>query len=289
MRQKLYLCLIILSGLLSITLSGCIHQYPEAAGNHPVSLTWTSDHPDELTGIRLWIFNEKDVLIKEVQFANLAEARAANVELPAAPCKLVAATCPASHYTCPAIPGKTRLADLLITVNTPGTNPPHIQSGAATITAESGRVQIRMTRILSELEFLLKNLPKEVVQVRAEVLNSADGFYPGTATLTDQNTTVPLGELVPDAEGNARFPLTRLMPVTNVSVSRAAEPTTQMAVTMTTAAGEEIKYDVIAPTLESNEYYDPEAGYELFKEGTVVVATIKDWGNGNDEEEGDAH
>ena len=50
-----------------------------------------------------------------------------------------------------------------------------------------------------------------------------------------------------------------------------------------------MKFDVIAPTLESDEYYNPEAGYELFKEGTVVVATIKDWGDGNGEEEGDVH
>lgn len=63
-----------------------------------------------------------------------------------------------------------------------------------------------------------------------------------------------------------------------------------MLVTFTTAKGEEVKFDVVAPTLESDEYYDPEAGYELFKEGTVVVATIKDWEPGNDRgEEGDVH
>lgn len=286
MRQKRIYLLI---SLLSFILTGCIHEYPDGTGNHPISLVWTSDHPDELTGIRLWIFDEKDVLIKEVQFADLAEARQTNVELPAAPCKLVAATCPTSHYTCEAVPGKTRRGDLLITVNTPGSNPPHIQSGTAIVTAESGRVEIRMTRILSELEFLLKKLPPEVVKVRAEVLNSADGFYPGTTTLTDRNTTIALGELAPDAEGNVHFPLIRLMPVTNVPVSRVAQPTTQMAVTMITTGGEEVTFDVVAPTIESGGYYDPEAGYEQFKVGTVVIATIKDWDDGNHGEEGDVH
>lgn len=294
MRKTLYLYRMILVGLLCIALTGCIHEYPEGTGNHPVTVTWTSTHPDELAGIRLWIFDEKDVLIKEQQFADINEARQANIELPATSCRLVAATCPTSHYTCEAVPGKTRLADLLITVNEPGSNPPHIQSGTVAVTVESKNVEIRMTRTLSELEFFLKNLPPEIVKVCAEVLNSAHGFYPGMMKLTDRNTTIFLGELTPDAAGNVRFPLVRLMPVTNVPVSKASvprvvEPTTQMAVTMTTAKGEELIFDVLAPTLESGEYYDPEAGYELFKEGIVMITTVRDWEDGNHDEEGEAN
>lgn len=284
-KKRIYLFI----SLLCCILAGCVHEYPDGTGNHPVSLVWSSDHPDELTGIRLWIFDEKDVLIKEVQFADLAQARQTQVELPAERCKLVAATCPPSHYTCDAEPGKTRSADLLITVNTPGSNPLHIQSGTAIVTGETSTVEIRMTRILSELEFLLKKLPPEVVKVRAEVLNSAHGFHPGIATLTDRNTTVFLGELAPDAEGNVHFPLVRLMPVTSVPVVRVAEPTTQMVVTMITALDEEVTFDVVAPTIESDKYYNPEAGYEQFKVGTVVIATIKDWGDGNHGEQGDVH
>lgn len=281
---------LILLFLPCLYLASCIHEHPEGTGNHPVTLTWTSKQPDELKNIRLWIFDEKEVLIREQQFSDINEARGADIELPATPCTLVAATCPASHYTCPVTPGTTRIADLLITVNAPGSNPPHIQSGVAVITAQSQQVELRMSRILSELEFSLKNMPAEVVKVRAEVLNSADGFYPGMNKLTDRNTTIFLGELTPDADGNVRFPLTRLMPVTNVPLSRAEANATKMAVTLSTVKGEELKFDVVAPTLESDEYYDPEAGYELFKEGSVVVATIKDWNPGNDGgEEGDVH
>lgn len=282
---------LILLCLSCLYLAGCIHEYPEGEGNHPLSITWSSKQPDDLKGIRLWIFDANGVLIREQQFADLAEARSANIALPAVPCTLVAATCPTSHYTCEAVSGKTRMSDLVITVNEPGSNPPHIQSGVAAVTAESKQVEIRMSRILSELEFSLKNMPTEVVKVRAEVLNSADGFYPGTVRLTDRTTTIHLGELTPDAEGNVRFPLIRLMPVITNPISRADDVVpTRMLVTLTTVGGEEVPFDVVAPTLESDEYYDPEAGYELFKEGAVVVATIKDWKPGNnDGEEGDVH
>lgn len=290
MKKRLFIYRLILLCLPCLYLAGCIHEYPEGEGNHPLTIVWSSKQPDDLKGIRLWIFDRNEVLLSEQQFADLEEARSANVALPAAPCTLVAATCPASHYTCEAVPGKTRLGELVITVNEAGSNPPHIQSAVAEVIAESKQVEMRMSRILSELEFSLKNMPAEVVKVRAEVLNSADGFYPGTVRLTDRNTTIYLGELAPDAEGNVRFPLIRLMPVITKPISRADVVPTQMLVTLTTAKGEEVKFDVVAPTLESDEYYDPEAGYELFKEGAVVVATIKDWKPGNDEgEEGDVH
>lgn len=290
MKKIQYIYRLILLCLPCLYLAGCVHEYPEGEGKHPLALVWTSKQPDDLKGIRLWIFDRNEVLIGEQQFADLEEARSARIALPAAPCTLVAATCPASHYTCEAVPGKTRLSELVITVNEPGSNPPHIQSGVVAVTSESKQVEIHMSRILSELEFRLTNMPAEVVKVRAEVLNSVDGFYLGINRLTDRNTTIHLGELAPDADGSVRFPLMRLMPVITNSRSRAEVVPTRMLVTLTTAQGEDVKFDVVAPTLESDEYYDPEAGYELFKEGTVVVATIKDWKPGNDEgEEGDVH
>lgn len=278
------------TALLLMFLTGCSHDHPDTDDNHPLAITWTSKQPGELKNIRLWIFDRNGVLLREQQFAGLEEARTAKIELPAASFTLVAATCPASHYTCQAVPGKTQLSELVITVNQPGSNPPHIQSGVATVTAESQQVEMRMSRILSELEFSLSNMPPEVVKVRAEVMNSADGFYPGTSRLTDRYSTIPLGELTPDAERNIRFPLVRLMPVITQPTSRTDAVSTRMLVTLITDKGEEQVYDVVAPTLESDEYYDPTAGYELFKKGTVVVATIKDWNPGNDGgEEGDVH
>lgn len=293
MKKNPFIYRLILLYLPCFCLASCVHEYPEAAeGKHPLTLLWTSKQPDDLKDIRLWIFDRNEVLIREQQFAHLDEARSARISLPDAPCTLVAATCPASHYTCPAVPGTTRLSELVITVNQPGSNPPHIQRGTALITAETSNAEMPMSRILSELEFTLKNMPAEVVKVRAEVLNSPDGFYPGIGRLTNRNTTIQLGELAPDAEGNVRFPLFRLMPVTTQPRSRVEdEPDpTRMLVTLTTIKGEQKVFDVVAPALESDEYYDPEAGYELFKEGALVVATIKDWKPGNDGgEEGDVH
>lgn len=290
MKKIPYIYRLILLCLSCMFFTGCIHEYPEGEGNHPLTLIWTSKQPDDLKGIRLWIFDQNEILIREHQFANIEEARSARIAILATPCTMVAATCPASHYNCEVVPGKTRMSELAITVKNPSSNPPHIQSGIAVVTAESKQVEIHMSRILSELEFRLKNMPVEVVKVRAEVINSADGFYPGTNRLTDRNTIINLGELAPDGNGDAHFPLIRLMPVTNLPAIQASTITTQRLVTFTTAKGEEVKFDVVAPTLESDEYYDPEAGYELFKEGTVVVATIKDWEPGNDRgEEGDVH
>lgn len=280
MKNKLSTYRLISLCLSFLCLAGCVNEYSSGKFNHPLILVWKSRRPDDLKSVRLWVFDRNKILVSERQLS-IEEARTTNIVLPEAHYTLVSAAFPAAHYTCESVIGRTHLSELVITVDEPGSNPPHIQSAVTEITPSSKQVDMLKSRILSELKLSLKNMPAEVAKVRAEVLNSAHGFHLGTAEPTSRNTTIHLGEIAPDTEGNVRFPLIRLMPVTNNAVSRAELVPTQMLITVTTVKGEVTEFNMVAPNLGGDDYYDLEADYKLFKEGKVIEATIKDWNPGN--------
>lgn len=271
----------ILSLVLLLTLTACVHDHPEGEGNREIRLEWQSAYPGELAEIHLWIFGSDGVLAGSETFATLDDARAARLTLPGGTCTLVAATCPASHYSFTAKPGETTPDRLTITLNDPSSNPPHIQSGVVTVPPQAQTATVILVRVLSELQFTIKNVPPEVIRVSATVLNCARGFCPGVNRLEDVPVTASLGEVVP-ADGQAVFPLRRLMPVVPAAEVRAAAEAaydTRMEVEMTYAGGETLTFQVEAPPMKNNGSYNPTAGYEQFTKDVVLTLTdINGWG-----------
>lgn len=270
----------ILSLVLLLTLAACVHDHPEGEGNREIRLEWQSAYPGELAEIHLWKFGSDGVLIESETFATLDEARAARLTLSGGACTLVAATCPASHYSFTAKLGETTLDRLTVTLNDPSSNPPHIQSGAVTVPPQAQTATVNMVRVLSELQFTIKNVPPEVVRVSATVLNCARGFCPGVNRL-EVPVTASLGEVVP-VDGQAVFPPQRLMPVVPVAEGRAvaeAAYDTRMEVEMTYAGGETLTFEVEAPPMKNNGSYSPTAGYGQFTKDVVLTLTgINGWG-----------
>lgn len=295
MKKKYYLPLI---ALLAAVFAGCVHDHPDGVGDRELTLEWQSEQPGELTDIHLWVFGADGLLKESRTFATLDEAQGVRLTLPAEACTLVAATCPDSHYSLGSVKmGETSLDGLLITLNDASSNPPHIQSGAVGVTADAQTARITPVRVLSELQFTIRNIPSDVVKVRAEVLNCARGFYPGVNRLAKTTETVALGEIVP-AGGKAEFPLRRLMPVvsqtaenpayrtattaiTAVSGSRAtqeAEYDTRMAVHMTYSNGETLTFEVSAPPMKNNGSYTASTEYgQLEKDVVLKLTPINGW------------
>lgn len=278
MKKQYYFLFI---ALLSVVLTGCIHDHPDGVGNRELSLQWQSEHPGELTDIHLWVFGADGLLKESRTFATLDEAQGVRLTLPSEACTLVTATCPASHYSLGNVKtGETTLDGLFITPNDASSNPPHIQSGAVGITADAQTARISLVRVLSELQFTIRNIPPDVVKVRAEVLNCARGFYPGINRLEKTTETVALGEIVP-AGGKAEFPLRRLMPVVSPAEVRAveeAEYDTRMAVHMTYSNGETLTFEVSAPPMKNNGSYTASTEYGQLEEDVVLELTsINGW------------
>ncbi len=278
MKKQYYFLFI---ALLSVVLTGCIHDHPDGVGNRELSLQWQSEHPGELTDIHLWVFGADGLLKESRTFATLDEAQGVRLTLPSEACTLVTATCPASHYSLGNVKtGETTLDGLFITPNDASSNPPHIQSGAVGITADAQTARISLVRVLSELQFTIRNIPPDVVKVRAEVLNCARGFYPGVNRLEKTMETVALGEIVP-VGGKAEFPLRRLMPVVSPAEVRAVEETeydTRMAVHMTYSNGETLTFEVSAPPMKNNGSYTASTEYGQLEEDVVLELTsINGW------------
>lgn len=278
MKKQYYFLFI---ALLSVVLTGCIHDHPDGVGNRELSLQWQSEHPSELTDIHLWVFGADGLLKESRTFATLDEAQGIRLTLPSEACTLVTATCPASHYSLGNVKtGETTLDGLFITPNDASSNPPHIQSGAVGVTADAQTARITPVRVLSELQFTIRNIPSDVVKVRAEVLNCARGFYPGINRLEKTTETVALGEIVP-AGGKAEFPLRRLMPVVSPAEVRAveeAEYDTRMAVHMTYSNGETLTFEVSAPPMKNNGSYTASTEYGQLEEDVVLELTsINGW------------
>lgn len=278
MKKKYYFLFI---ALLSVVLTGCIHDHPDGVGNRELSLQWQSEHPGELTDIHLWVFGADGLLKESRTFATLDEAQGIRLTLPSEACTLVTATCPASHYSLGNVKtGETTLDGLFITLRDASSNPPHIQSGTVGVTADAQTARISLVRVLSELQFTIRNIPSDVVKVRAEVLNCARGFYPGVNRLEKTMETVALGEIVP-VGGKAEFPLRRLMPVVSPAEVRAVEETeydTRMAVHMTYSNGETLTFEVSAPPMKNNGSYTASTEYGQLEEDVVLELTsINGW------------
>lgn len=270
------------ASLLILFIVGCVHEYPDGEGNKEMAIEWRSNHLEELLDVHLWMFNKDDLLEREYVFATSGEL-ASNLILSGENCTLVAATCPVEYYSCEIEKGVTRLSDLRVMLKDVSSNPPHVQSGIVAVASQENKAVLSLVRVLSELQFTIKNIPSDVVKIRAEVLNCARGFYPGVNRLDGEITTVLLGEVIP-IDGIANFPMRRLMPVVSGGKGRIEVTySTRMSVTITYGDATTTTFEVEAPALQNNGTYEPEIQYEWLRKGVVLQLTeINGWGSSDE-------
>lgn len=262
-----------------LALTSCSKDSHEEKQGLAVSFTMPND--DAIDDIHLWIFNSNDVLEDEYSFKSAAAMASKLLPLAAGKHMIVAGinlTAPFSYST---TIGSTKIDELLVLLTDAKASPSHAHYGIQTANVKDNgitQVEVKMTRVLAELQFSIHNVPAEVVSVEAEVLNCAKGFYPGTGKMTAETAQVDMGKQTP-VNGDVNFPLLRVMPVVEPTPMRAAEETkTHIRFIFTFTDGKSTEVEVIAPIMQNGGTYTPEVEYETLKEKvTVDITGIPDW------------
>lgn len=256
-----------------------------------VTITLSLPSEDDVTDTRLWVYQPDGLLLKEYHDTT---PRALSLE-PLAPGEyvLIAATnltAPFSTHQAMA-DGVKPYEGLLFQLDEPSASPAHAHYGVQTLQISAdgiGHAEMKMSRILAELQFTIKGVPAEVTEVEANVTNVAKGFLPYSRQLLPATDVARLGKASPQ-NGVISFPLKRLMPVVKSVVKPVVERQTRTADAPTTvptllqftfryADGNTITFDAEAPAIENGGTYTPEIKYEQFRPGvTLQINAINGW------------
>lgn len=262
-----------------LTLTSCSKDSHEEKQGLAVSFTMPND--DAIDNIHLWLFNSNNVLEDEYSFKSAAAMASKLLPLAAGKHTVVAGinlTAPFSYST---TIGATKIDELLVLLTDAKASPSHAHYGIQAVNVKDNSItqaEVKMTRVLAELQFSIKNVPTEVVSVEAEVLNCAKGFYPATGKLTEETAQVDMGKQTP-VGGDVNFPLLRVMPVVEPTEVRAAvETKTHIRFIFTFSDGKSKEVEVIAPIMQNGGSYTPEVKYDTLKDKvTVDITSIQDW------------
>lgn len=262
-----------------LTLTSCCKDSHEEKQGLAVSFTMSND--DAVNDIHLWLFNSNKVLEDEYNFNSTTAMASKLFPLEAGEHTVVAGinlTAPFSYST--AI-GITKMDELLVLLTNAKASPFHAHYGIQAVNVKDNSIiqaEIKMIRVLAELQFSIRNVPVEVVSVEAEVVNCARGFYPATGRLTEEMAQVDMGKQTP-VGGDVNFPLLRVMPVVETTSVRAVEETkTHIRFIFTFNDGKSTEVEVIAPIMKNGGSYTPEVEYDTLKDKvTVDITSIPDW------------
>lgn len=242
---------------------------------------------DAVSDTRLWVYQPDGLLLKEYHDTNAKEL---SLE-PLAPGDyvLIAATnLVAPFSTAQAMAdGVKPYEGLLFQLDEPSASPAHAHYGVQTLQVDAdgmAHAEVKMSRILAELQFTIKGVPAEVTEVEASITNVAKGFLPYSRQLLPATDVAHLGKVSPK-DGVISFPLTRLMPVVK-PVGKPQTRTADVPTTVTTllqftfryADGNTNTFDAEAPAMENGGTYTPEIKYEQFHPGvTLQINAINGW------------
>lgn len=246
---------------------------------------------DAVNDTRLWVYQSDGLLLKEYHDTNPQEL---SLE-PLAPGDyvLIAATnlvAPFSTNQAMA-DGAKPYEGLAFQLDEPSASPAHAHYGVQTLQVDAdgmAHAEVKMSRILAEMQFTIKGVPAEVTEVEANVTNVAKGFLPYSRQLLPATDVAHLGKVSPQ-NGVISFPLKRLMPVVMPVVKPVEKPQTRTAdapLTVTTLLqftfrytdGNTITFDAEAPAVENGGAYTPEVKYEQFRPGvTLQINAINGW------------
>lgn len=252
-----------------------------------VTISLSLSGEDVVNDTRLWVYQPDGLLLKEYHDTNPQEL---SLE-PLAPGDyvLIAATNLVVPFsTDQAIAeGVKPYEGLLFQLDEPSASPAHAHYGVQTLRVNGDGIahaEVKMSRILAELQFTIKGVPAEVIEVEASVTNAAKGFLPYNRQLLPATDVVNLSKVSPK-NGVISFPLTRLMPVVKPVLKQQAHTadapttvTTFLQFTFRYADGNTITFDAEAPAMENGGTYTPEIKYEQFRPGvTLQINAINGW------------
>lgn len=249
---------------------------------------------DAVNDTRLWVYQPDGLLLKEYHDTNPQELSLK----PLAPGDyvLIAATNLVAPFSTDQAmaDGVKPYEGLLFQLDEPSASPAHAHYGVQTLQVDAdgmAHAEVKMSRILAELQFTIKGVPAEVVEVEASITNVAKGFLPYSRQLLPATEVAHLGKVSPQ-NGVISFPLQRLMPVVKRLMpvvdpavkrqTRVADVpttvTTHLQFTFRYANGNTITFDAEAPAMENGGTYTPEIKYEQFRPGvTLQINAINGW------------
>ncbi len=241
---------------------------------------------DTASDIRLWVYQSDGLLVDEYHYSEMKQLSSSSLALDDGEYVLIAATNLVSPFsTDQAIgDGIKPYEGLAFTLNDASASPAHAHYGVQTVTVNADGIttaEVKMNRILAELQFTITGVPANVTKAQAKVTNVAKSFLPYSGQLNPYTDVADLGSVTP-VDGVITFPMKRLMPVVNAQ-SRAgidAVPTL-LQFTFRYDDGKAITFNVTAPAIENGGTYTPEVVFDVFRpDMTVTITTINGWVEG---------
>lgn len=245
---------------------------------------------DAASDIRLWVYRSDGLLVDEYHHTDTKQLSSSALALDAGEYVLIAATNLVAPFSAdPAIgDGIKPYEGLAFTLNDASASPAHAHYGVQRVTVNDGelvRTEVKMNRILSELQFTIKGVPAGVTKAEAKITNVAKSFLPYSGQLNPMTDVADLGSVTPK-DGVISFPMKRLMPVVNTQ-SRAgidAVPTL-LQFTFRYDDGKAVTLDATAPIIENGGTYTPEVVFDVFRpDMTVTITDINGWKEGGTNE-----
>lgn len=253
-------------------------------GTHPdemgLAVEMVIPGTDAVTDVNVWIYGSDGKLVTTKHYPSSDALASDLIHIPAGKYTVVTAT----NLVAPFAIGETAtLSALYATLTQPSASPAHAHFGAQGVDVKAGcitRATVKMSRVLAELQFTVEGVPSDVVSASVEVLNTAVGFFPGTAKLSSDWTAATIGTDITPKNGNIDFPLTRLMPVVAMTTGRATDATesTLIRFTFHYNNGGTVVFETLTPIMVNGGIYTPKVEYSIFRPGIVVaITTINGW------------
>ncbi len=302
MKKKLVfmaLCLIA-----ATSFSSCHKDHAECGLAVTANLP-TDDVPGE---VRLWIYKADGALVSEYRYSTIRELGKQRYALPTGEYVLIAANNLVAPFSTDMLVANEAkpYENLLFALDEGSASPAHAHYVAQQVSVDAHapkRIELKMNRILAELQFTIKGLTEEVERAEIQVMNAAKSFTPYSSRLLPEAEVVNLGSGTPQ-NGVIAFEMRRLMPVVALAEnqnqnlnstesltlaknqSRAeAEVKTLLQFTFYYKDGSTILCNATAPRLENGGTYTPVIDFTLLRPNIVVeINGINGWVEGETSE-----
>lgn len=279
----------ILIFLMAATFVSCDkNAHDDEGGGLAVSLSMPGE--DTASDVRLWIYQSDGLLVDEYHYKSLQELSSTLLPLAKGEYVLIAATNLVAPFSADQgiANGAKPYEALAFSLNDASASPAHAHYGVQAVTVNTDgatSAEVKMNRILAEMQFTIKGVPAEVTKGEAKVTNVAKSFLPYSGQLNPYTDVADLGSVTPK-DGIITFPMKRLMPVVNAQTRAGTETVpTLLQFTFLHADGETITFNAEAPTMENGGTYTPEVVFDVFRPGiTVTITDINGWAEGETNE-----
>ncbi|MDD4820075.1 MAG: FimB/Mfa2 family fimbrial subunit [Flavobacteriales bacterium] len=235
---------------------------------------------DTINDITVWIFSS-DVLLKTYTFPSSDVMAETPISLPIGKYKVVCATNIKDAFIHSSKEEVTKIEDLFLSVKDPSALLNHSHFASKEVEMKDYKITQciqTLSRAMSELSITISGVPSEVTSINAEVVNSADGYFPATEKLSHTTKSTPLGTVAP-ANGSVIFPKKLVMPVIDYNITKAASDIkTVIHFTIYYSNGGVLDFYAEMPQMINGGQYESVLKYSDFRVGvTLEITEINGW------------